>query len=274
MRSQSTTNGGGEALFVGGAFTTAGGTSKSRIAKWNGASWSAVGAGVNDDVLAFGVFDDSSGPRLYVGGEFSTAGGVSANHVARWDGATWSALAGGMKDDVFALAPFGAGGDHSLYVGGDFQFASGPPGPERIARWRGCQGLPSAFEFVPGCVGNTATLTTNTSRMSIGAPVDFDVLAGNYPSGAALLYLGFSGTGPGGCGLLLPGMEILLDVSLPFVLVGSAPTVAGAADISVAVPPVPGLVGLTVLFQAANIALSEPLWPMELTNGLRTTVGF
>ena len=266
-------DGGGEALFVGGGFTTAGGTSKSRIAKWNGASWSAVGAGANDDVLAFAVFDDSSGPQLYVGGEFSTAGGVTVNHVARWDGAAWSALATGLKDDVYAFGSFGSGGEQSLYVGGEFKFVSGPPGPERIARWRGCSALPSAFEIVTGCVGNSATLSTSTARMSIGAPVDFDLVVGVYPTGWALLYLGFSGTGPGGCGLILPGMEILLDVGLPFVLVDSGPTVGGSADFLVPVPAASGLVGLTVLFQAANIALSEPLWPMELTNGLRTTVG-
>src|SRR6185369_11974115 len=34
----------GEALFVGGAFTGAGGASASCVARWNGSSWSGLGA--------------------------------------------------------------------------------------------------------------------------------------------------------------------------------------------------------------------------------------
>jgi hypothetical protein len=54
----------GSDVYAGGEFTTAGGVSASRIAKWNGSAWSALGSGVNGKVnsLAF------SGTDLYVGG--------------------------------------------------------------------------------------------------------------------------------------------------------------------------------------------------------------
>src|SRR6185295_13493208 len=55
-------DGSGPALFVGGAFTTAGGNAASRIAKWNGLAWNNLGAGVNGGaVAALTVFDDGDG---------------------------------------------------------------------------------------------------------------------------------------------------------------------------------------------------------------------
>ena len=36
----------GSALYAGGYFTTAGGTSANYIAQWNGSSWSALGSGM------------------------------------------------------------------------------------------------------------------------------------------------------------------------------------------------------------------------------------
>ncbi len=53
-------------LYAGGGFTTAGGVAANRIAKWDGASWSALGSGMNGGVRALAV--DGSG-NLYAGGE-------------------------------------------------------------------------------------------------------------------------------------------------------------------------------------------------------------
>ena len=49
----------------------------SRIAKWNGVDWSALGTGMNDPIFALAVFDDGGGPALHAGGHFITAGSVS-----------------------------------------------------------------------------------------------------------------------------------------------------------------------------------------------------
>lgn len=67
-------------LYVGGSFTNAGGTAASCIAVWDGASWAAMGTGMDQQVQAF----ISSGGSLYVGGMFTTASGTSANRIARW----------------------------------------------------------------------------------------------------------------------------------------------------------------------------------------------
>jgi hypothetical protein len=73
---------GGDVL-AGGLFTTAGGVSANRIARYNPGTgvWSALGTGTNDTVRAIVVLP---GGDVIAGGEFTTAGGVSANRIARY----------------------------------------------------------------------------------------------------------------------------------------------------------------------------------------------
>jgi len=84
-------SGSGPALYAGGNFTTAGGVSANHIAKWDGESWSPLGAGmsigVNPFVLALAVFDDGSdsGPALYAGGSFA-ASPAGDSYLAKWQG--------------------------------------------------------------------------------------------------------------------------------------------------------------------------------------------
>jgi len=115
-------------LYAGGNFTAVGGVVASKIAKWNGANWSALGSGVNGDIRALAM--DAAG-NLYAGGGFMTAGGIAASKIAKWDGANWSALGSGMNVSVEALAMDSAG---NLYAGG-----SGMPfsGVRYIAKWDG-----------------------------------------------------------------------------------------------------------------------------------------
>ena len=68
-------------LYAGGYFSTAGGISANRVAKWNGMSWSALDNGLNSTAYALAVAPDGT---LYAGGRFTNAGGVSANYIAEW----------------------------------------------------------------------------------------------------------------------------------------------------------------------------------------------
>ena len=132
------------ALFAGGAFMTAGGVSVNRVAKWDGTTWSALGLGMNDSVVALTVFDDDAEgpnpPALYVGGGFSNSGGATLNHVAKWDGSAWSALGGGVNKSVSDLEVFDddAEGPNppALYVGGSFTVAENVYA-NGMARWNG-----------------------------------------------------------------------------------------------------------------------------------------
>jgi hypothetical protein len=127
-------DGGGEALYAGGRFFSVGGVIANDIAKWNGASWSALGSGMNNDVHALTVFDDGGGPALYAGGDFSTAGGLDANYIAKWDGLSWSALGVGTNGNVFAVTVIDDGGGPALYTGGHFSIAGGNVSAY-IAQW-------------------------------------------------------------------------------------------------------------------------------------------
>lgn len=127
-------DGDGEALYVGGSFTMAGGVQTSNIARWDGSTWSPVGTGTNFSVWNLTVFNDGSGDALYASGEFTQAGGGAASKVARWDGNAWSPLGAGMNNTVSALYGFDDGSGPALYAGGGFTTADGRPA-NRIARW-------------------------------------------------------------------------------------------------------------------------------------------
>ncbi len=130
-------DGSGPALYVGGDFVNAGGLPANHLAKWDGSSWSAVGAGTNGGVYAFAAYDDGSGHALYLGGIFTDAGGVSASRIARWRSGTFSAVGAGVSDGIAppmvrALAVFDGGSGPRLYAGGLFTI----PG-KNIASWNG-----------------------------------------------------------------------------------------------------------------------------------------
>lgn len=139
----------GPTLFAGGNFTTVGEVAANRIAMWNDSGWTALGAGVNNNVVAIAEFDDGFGPALFVGGHFTSAGGVPANHIAKWNGTAWSSLGMGVPFIVRAMAVFddGTGSGPALYVGGeyvtgDLQIKS------RVMRWDGTNWSQIAADFL------------------------------------------------------------------------------------------------------------------------------
>lgn len=75
-------------LIAAGAFTSAGATQVSRIARWNGSEWLPLGDGLNETVYAMASWDpDGDGPmptRLVVGGDFTVAAGIPAGYIAWW----------------------------------------------------------------------------------------------------------------------------------------------------------------------------------------------
>ena len=116
-------------LFIGGVFTNVGSAIANRIAKWDGAAWSALGSGMNGTVRALAI----DGTNLYAGGEFSVAGGIPAYGIAKWNGAAWSFLGPGLGyGTVYALAVQGT----NLYAGGSFSTA-GLVTANSIAKWNG-----------------------------------------------------------------------------------------------------------------------------------------
>jgi len=120
----------GTNLYVGGDFTTAGGTSGfNNIAEWNGASWSKLGTGMtgaggglgtangdNANVYALVMYNGN----LIAGGDWEFAGGTSNIFIAQWNGSAWSGFSSscgtGISSDVFCLCV----SNGSLFAGGQF----------------------------------------------------------------------------------------------------------------------------------------------------------
>jgi hypothetical protein len=139
-------DGQGPALFVGGAFETAGEVPAMNIAKWDGQEWSPLGDGMsgfcgNPIYLPFvqdlAVYDDGGGPRLIAAGTFAEP----ATNIAQWDGNEWSQLGSGFPfpcaySSAFDLEVFDDGTRRSLYVVGGFRYIRGGP-PLGITRWDG-----------------------------------------------------------------------------------------------------------------------------------------
>jgi trimeric autotransporter adhesin len=122
-------------LVAGGFFGTAGGVPANHLARWNGSSWSALGAGMTGGTYGGYVFALTTLPNgdLVAGGDFTTAGGVPVNYIARWDGGSWSALGSGMNNDVADLITLPNG---NLIACGAFTNAGGVSA-NRIALWNG-----------------------------------------------------------------------------------------------------------------------------------------
>ena len=158
-------------LYAGGTFTTIASTSANRIARFDGAVWHPLGAGMNNAVNAI----LSYGGDLIAGGDFTIANGVPADRVARWDGTEWAPLGSGLPASVASLCEHGGeiyagcrggvyrwdgtawtsvGGasfgnqsayalvshDGDLYVAGSFaEIAPQAPGTQYVARWDGTE---------------------------------------------------------------------------------------------------------------------------------------
>ncbi len=135
-------DGSGPALYAAGFFHTLGGIAAESIARWNGASWSPVGAGFDSRVNALEVFDDGSGPALYAAGVFTHSGATIVRGLARWDGGQWNEVGGGLRaigsgtaeGQDLCVYDDGLGGGPALFVFGHF-VALGDVPCTNVARW-------------------------------------------------------------------------------------------------------------------------------------------
>lgn len=120
-------------IYAGGAFTSIGGITANRIAKWNGTQWSSsYGTGFNNIVTNIAL--DSS-ENLYAVGYFTTANGVTVNRIAKWNGTQWSSLGSGFNSNAYGIEIDSSG---NIYAGGFFTTANGVT-VNYIAKWNGTQ---------------------------------------------------------------------------------------------------------------------------------------
>ncbi len=151
----------GNAVYVGGAFSTAGNIAASNIARWDTSSndWSALGDGTNDAVLALGI----AGSSVYIGGSFLMAGGNSVAHLARWDAGIWSVFDTGKSNGIVGYVNTVAVDGSDVYVGGTFTTA-GRIAANRVARWDG-----SAWSALgDGVNGKVLAIAVNGNEVYVG----------------------------------------------------------------------------------------------------------
>lgn len=155
-------------LYVSGNFTTINAVSATRIAKYDGTTWTALGTGLNG--LAYDMAISPAGD-LYVAGSFTTANGVTVNRIAKWNGTTFEALEGGASSGIIYVIHFGV--DGRLYAGGSFT-AIGSVTTNGIARWNGQRWDEVGGGFNSGAVVYDITGNENGDIVASG---DFSGLA-------------------------------------------------------------------------------------------------
>ncbi len=107
----------GSDIFIGGAFSNAGGVAVTNIARWDGSTWHEAGC-VYGTVRDLAVFEG----KLYAAGDFYGCGIVSGGSAfARWDMGMWQPVAG-LTGKVNTMEVVGS----SLILGGDFDYMGTP----------------------------------------------------------------------------------------------------------------------------------------------------
>ena len=151
-------------LYAGGGFDAAGGVAAHNIAKWDGSSWSALGAGIPDSNFRYTVEAMCSyNNNLYAAGTFDSAGGLKVHNIAFWDGNNWADVGGGVNGTIHALCVYNG----ELYVGGIFSNAGGIP-VHNLAKWSGS----SWADVGQGVNQGVFAMTVNSDNLYVGGNVD------------------------------------------------------------------------------------------------------
>jgi hypothetical protein len=106
------------------------------VAKWNGASWSELGSGINALNANFYIFTlcmDVT-DNIYAAGGFTDSSGNI--YVAKWNGTTWSELGsnGLHVSYIYFINSICTDASGNVLAGGEFQDAKGK---YYVARWNG-----------------------------------------------------------------------------------------------------------------------------------------
>jgi hypothetical protein len=195
--------GSGPRLYAAGNFAAIGDAVATGVARFDGSTWSALGAGIDvssPDVLSPAMVSrlvavDFGGPKVCALGSFHSAGGQSARGVALWDGASWDVLGGGPipppGQDLSLLwaAVFDDGSGPRLFVGGSLRSEGGTD--PYLACWNGTAwtavaDAPTADPCDPGGHGycerfgsiNGLAAFDDGAELALFVAGDFDRVAG------------------------------------------------------------------------------------------------
>ena len=166
-------DGGGPALYVGGAFAVAETAAGANVAKRSGNTWTSPGGGLPSTSLPQGqdiapvrsltVFDDGTGPRLY----------AARLQVYRLTGSSWvmltSATTGIGPAGVNDLEVHDDGTGSALYATGDFLRPGGAF--TGVARWNGTNWVQVGADFLGFASNAPQALCLEKHTSALGATV-------------------------------------------------------------------------------------------------------
>lgn len=142
-------------VWVGGGFTSAGGSTADGLARWNyaAANWTCFTNGTPNDVIKSIVIDKNG--LVYLAGFFvNWDGNANSDYIVSYNGSAFAPLSTGTNDDTTALA-IGIDGT-TLYVGGNFTSPQ-----TRVMSWNG-----SAFAAMgSGASGYVRSLMVDNDGM-------------------------------------------------------------------------------------------------------------
>lgn len=206
-----------DTLFVGGNFSSLGGTTVSSVARWSQAAnaWRPLGAGLNNGVFSMAVHPITR--DVYVGGTFTAEVGGATNSlvgVAKWDYTddTWYSVGTGLTNPNTDDISFSADGK-TMWIGSWATAPSvGGTSANGIAKLTSedfddttATTISGSWEYIKsaGVIGVTGPSNNNINQSSVRA-----VLA--QPSDTALAGGNFASAGPiaaGRVALFTPGPE-------------------------------------------------------------------
>ena len=238
----------GGSFLLGGRFTQAPGSGGSavNVARWDGATWSGLGAGVQSVVRD--MLELPGGDLVAVGWFLD---------IMRWDGSQWSPLVAQSRAYTVSRLP-----NDELVLGGPYVV-------QRLTTT--CPATVTSYGS--GCPGSSGPVTLDATRPWIGtqwtaAGVGFatpSIVAVAFGIGAALTPLPPAlPQVPSGCDLLLA--PLFVDLRL---------AVAGQVQVAFQLPDNAALVGQSFRHQmlAAELDAAGAIAQVSVTNGVVATIG-
>lgn len=209
-------------MYVGGAFTLAGGVGVSNITRVGVTSAAMNTTQFGGGITGGGVDKILIAPdgTLYAGGVFTNAGTVTAAGLAKWNGNSWSVLGSGLSGgtNVYTLAwdPV----TNSLWIGGFFTSAGGISTPAALIRWNGSNYLIPDITL-PGGTSVWSIFISPTGQIILGydsaASPKISSIASVSNTGSAAVGFTLKLTGPGivyGIQNINTGKSILFNLTL------------------------------------------------------------
>jgi hypothetical protein len=143
----------GNLYAVGGFINLNGIAAADHVARYDGATWAAMGSGPGPD---FGAVEDhtrsvtSDGTNVYIGTDATDVAGIpQADHVAKWNGSAWSAVGantagtnGWFSTGTAFINAMATDTQGDLYVTGSFQNADGVATGDQVAAFNGFNWAP------------------------------------------------------------------------------------------------------------------------------------